>query len=192
MWIRSQTPISDKFDASETSENLESTQNLVYLSKNKEIWESEESEIQSTNDVFPDSMLFDVEIINEITHKVNQEEDISFDIICIDVETVLSELVRKVEDQISKLKKKNLTRKQQMNKDNWVRNKRKKSHQQGKSYINSRGKQIYVKSIKTTKDCKNACKFNCTTNIDEVAKEKIYHDFYYLDTDGKHTQLHRK
>ena len=42
----------DEFDGSETSENLENTQKLVYSSENKEICESEKSEILSTIDVF--------------------------------------------------------------------------------------------------------------------------------------------
>lgn len=86
----------------------------------------------------------------------------------------MSELVRKVEDQILKIKNKNLIRKHQRNKDNWAKNKNKKSLQQVKLYINSKEKKIHVNSIKTTKDSKNACKFNYV--IDKVAQEKIFHN----------------
>ena len=41
------------------------------------------------------------------------------------------------------------------------------------------------------KDYKNACKFNCATNIDKVAHEKIFHDFYKLYTDGKHSFINQ-
>ena len=78
----------------------------------------------------PDLISFDEEIINKIIHKENQEEEINFDIISEEVKTVLSELVGNVEDQISKFKNKNLTRKRQRSEDNWARNKRQKSHQQ--------------------------------------------------------------
>ena len=78
----------------------------------------------------PDLISFDKEIINKIIHKENQEEEINFDIISEEVKTVLSELVGNVEDQISKFKNKNLTRKRQRSEDNWARNKRQKSHQQ--------------------------------------------------------------
>lgn len=54
-----------------------------------------------------------------------------------------------------------------------------------------KGKQICVKLVKTRKDCKNACKFYCATNIDKVAEEKIFHDFYNLNTDGKHSFINQ-
>ena len=72
-------------------------------------------------------MLFDEEIKNEIIYNENQEEDNSFDMKTKEVVPVFTELVRKVKYQISKLKKKNLTRKRQRNQDNWDRKKRKKS-----------------------------------------------------------------
>ena len=59
-----------------------------------------------------------------------------------DIETVLSELVKKVEDQILKIKNKNLIRKHQRNKDNWAKNKNKKPLQQAKLYINSKEKRF--------------------------------------------------
>ena len=139
----------------------------------------------------PDLISFDKEIINKIIHKENQEEEINFDIISEEVKTVLSELVGNVEDQISKFKNKNLTRKRQRSEDNWARNKRQKSHQQRKSYINSEGKQIHGKSIKTTKNCKNACQVICATTIDKVAQEKIFHHFCEVDIDGKHSFMHQ-
>ena len=72
-------------------------------------------------------MLFDEEIKNETIYNENQEEDNSFDMKTKEVVPVFTELVRKVKYQISKLKKKNLTRKRQRNQDNWDRKKRKKS-----------------------------------------------------------------
>ena len=48
-----------------------------------------------------------------------------------------------------------------------------------------KGKQICVKLVK------NACKFYCATNIDKVAEEKIFHDFYNLNTDGKHSFINQ-
>ena len=81
----------------------------------------------STADFFPDSMSFNEKIIKNIIHKENQEEGISFEIISKEVETVLSELVGKIKDQISKLNNKNLTRRRQRNKANLAIEKRIKS-----------------------------------------------------------------
>ena len=102
----------------------------------------------------------------------------------------MSELITKVKDQISKLKNKNLTKKWQRNKDNWAKTKKNLTSKENHASI-LKGKQICVKLVKTTKDCKNACKFYCATNIDKVAEEKIFHDFYNLNTDGKHSFINQ-
>ena len=76
--------ICDEFDVSKICKSLESTLKLVYSSENEEICEDGESKILSTTDFFSDSMTFDEEIIKEIIHEENQEENISFYIISIE------------------------------------------------------------------------------------------------------------
>ena len=75
--------------------------------------------------------------------------------------------------------------------ENWVRNKRKKAHQTGHEYINGKGKLITAKSIQIKKDCASKCKFKCAENINKDTRERIFHEFYKLDTNGKHCYINQ-
>ena len=81
---------------------------------------------------------------------------------------------------------KKLTRKRSINKDQWMKNKRKKAHQSGEKYVNSRGKLVEAKTIISKKDCSN-CKNQCAEKISKEAQEKIFMEFHRLDTNGKHS-----
>ena len=63
--------------------------------------------------------------------------------------------------------------------------------QSGKTHVNSRGKQVEAKRIKLTKDCFSKCKFKCRQKFNEAKQEKIFLDFYKLDTTGKHSFINQ-
>ena len=87
--------------------------------------------------------------------------------------------------------KKPLTRKRSLNKENWEKNKRKRAHQSGDVYINSRGKYVQQKQIKMKKDCKSSCKFKCSEKISRDTQEKTFLDFYKMDTNAKHSYINK-
>lgn len=90
------------------------------------------------------------------------------------------------------------TRKRKRNSDTWKQNIRKKRRQSGKTYTNSKGKNVLAKEVKTKKDCANHCRFKCSKNFTEEDRKKIFSKFWDLDqTEQKHfinktTERHEK
>ena len=138
---------------------------------------------------FPESLSFESDIINEI-----MEERINFEPPSVDVSKEVKECIEKLLNDVEKVTQKaekTLTRKLSLNQQDWERNKRKRAHQSGKAYINSRGKFVQAKDIKSKKDCNSGCKFKCCEKVNKVTQEKIFLDFYKLDSNGKHSFINQ-
>ena len=83
-------------------------------------------------------------------------------------------------------RKKKLTRKRSINKQNWAASKRNKSHKAGEEFISSREKKLRAEKIEMKKDFLSNCKFRCSEKINTKTQEEIFMDFYKLGTTGKH------
>ena len=105
------------------------------------------------------------DIINEI-----MEERINFETPSVDVSKEVKECIEKLLNDVEKVthKAEKLTRKRSLIQQDWERNKRKRAHQSGKAYINSRGKFVQAKEIKSKKDCNSGCKFKCCEKVNKV------------------------
>ncbi|GFS12833.1 spherulin-1B [Elysia marginata] len=77
------------------------------------------------------------------------------------------------------------SRKRKRQEKDWVVNKRKKAVDSGQAHVNSMGKAIPPKAIKTTKDCVSGCKFKCSVKINGEEREQIFSEFYGLDHSEK-------
>ena len=114
--------------------------------------------------------------MNEIITDILTDEQIEKD-----VKSYVNDLLDKVEKATKKL-----YRERPINKNDWVVTKSKKAHEEGKEHTNGKGKVIAAKKIVSTNDCQNKCKFNCALKIAKETQEKIFGDFYKLNTNGKH------
>ncbi|KAL4715740.1 hypothetical protein ACJJTC_006319 [Scirpophaga incertulas] len=71
------------------------------------------------------------------------------------------------------------------NPGSWACNVRKLKHQRGEAYINSRGKYVPERKVKTTKDCLHSCKYKCNERINDTDREHIFKAFYSLNANEK-------
>ena len=112
----------------------------------------------------------DSEILNEILERSINLQTIHDDIFSNDypqtsdddIFSAVTECVDQLINDVVKettTEKKKLTRKRSINKYNQQKNTREKAYQSGKTYVNSKGKQIEEKKIKLTKGCFSNCKF---------------------------------
>lgn len=62
--------------------------------------------------------------------------------------------------------------------ENWVVNKRKFAKNQGKSFINARGKEVPAKGLK--EPCNEKCRLKCSSKFDENQRNKIFQKFWDL------------
>ena len=139
---------------------------------------------------FPESMTMSFNSdINEIVEEILTSR---LSVVIDDVSKEVKECVEQLLNDIEKVTKKTerkLTRKRSLNPQDWEKNKRKRAHQSGDAYVSSRGKLIQAKEIKVKKDCNYSCKFKCCEKVNKATQNKIFLDFYKLDTNGKHSLL---
>lgn len=76
-----------------------------------------------------------------------------------------------------------ITRKRKQHPDLWKQNIRKKLRCHGKPYINSKGKEVAQKKVKTA--CSEKCFYTCTKNINQASRETINKEFWKLENDQK-------
>ena len=66
--------------------------------------------------------------------------------------------------------KKKLTRKKLLSPETWKNNIRRKAHQSGKEYVNTKGETVPASQVKP-QDC-SKCRYKCSGGIDEDEREK--------------------
>lgn len=59
----------------------------------------------------------------------------------------------------------------------------------GQKHVNSRGKLVPEKFIKTANDCLVNCRFKCCTNFEYTVRQKCKHSFYSLQQNEKSSFL---
>lgn len=62
---------------------------------------------------------------------------------------------------------------------------RKTYYQAGHKHINSRGKLVPEKFIKTANDCLQSCRFKCSRNFENADRQKCKDSFYSLQQNEK-------
>ena len=167
----------------------------IYLESNCNPLDDEphETTAKTTTSLFSfnvSSISLDSTIVNEIfTERDQLLEPIRLLEVPEDVHECINRLLTHV--QYNSQEKKVLTRKHSVNEEKWGKEKRKRAHQSGEAYVNSRGKYVEAKSIKIKKDCKSNGKFKCSEKISRVTQEQIFDDFYKMDVDAKHAFINR-
>ncbi|CAG9770054.1 unnamed protein product [Ceutorhynchus assimilis] len=77
------------------------------------------------------------------------------------------------------------TRKRKRNPNGWKQNIRKENRQHGKEYINTKGKLVAHKSVKTTGCKTEKCSFKCEEKITVIDRENINRKFWSLGDEIK-------
>lgn len=94
----------------------------------------------------------------------------------------MPEYIENSSDSVSSIdaetQKTNLSRKRQRNEKNWKQNQIKKNKNEGKSYINSKGRTITEKKIGPA--CEGKCKYNCSRKITEDQRNKLFQMYWEL------------
>lgn len=81
------------------------------------------------------------------------------------------------------------SRKRRRDPSTWKSVMRKRLYQEGKEHCNTSQQRVPAKNIKTSKNCKFSCKFNCSKKITDSEREKCFEQYYHLEQDRKYDYL---